>query len=109
MSYTQNISPDSLRQWMAQKKDLAFIEAQLNSLGLDAIAIQEQLAAYKKIQHEKRQTTGFIWMGIGALLGFISCLLSILNPVPELYYWILYGLTSVAITFIFIGLYFVFE
>ncbi len=94
---------------MAQKKDLAFIEAQLNLLGLDTAAIEEQMAACKKMQQEKRQTTGFVWMGMGALLGFISCLLSILNPVPELYYWILYGLTSVAITFIFIGLYFVFE
>ena len=53
--------------------------------------------------------TGFICLGIGAMTGFISCVLTLTNPVPELYNVILYGLTSVAVTIIFIGLYFVFE
>ena len=39
----------------------------------------------------------------------ISCVLSLTNPVPELYYAILYGFTSAAILVIFIGLYFIFE
>jgi hypothetical protein len=57
----------------------------------------------------KRQTNGFICMGVGAFLGFISCMLTVINPVPALYYYILYGLTSISITIIFIGLYLVFE
>jgi hypothetical protein len=56
-----------------------------------------------------RQKRGFAFAGGGAVLGFISCVLSLTNPVPELYDVILYGLTSVAIILIFIGLYFIFE
>jgi hypothetical protein len=48
-------------------------------------------------------------MGIGAFLGFISCVCTIINAVPALYNAILYGLTAIAITIIFVGLYFVFE
>lgn len=58
---------------------------------------------------KKRGKTGLNCLLIGALLGFISCVLSILNPVPDLYYHILYGLTSVAISVIFVGLYCIFE
>jgi hypothetical protein len=36
-------------------------------------------------------------------------MLTVINPVPALYYYILYGLTSISITIIFIGLYLVFE
>jgi len=52
---------------------------------------------------------GFLFAGLGAVIGFISCLLSIINPVPELYNVILFGLTSVAILLICLGLYFLFE
>jgi hypothetical protein len=57
----------------------------------------------------KRQFTGFVLMAIGAFLGFISCILTVLNPFPEFYSIILYGLKTLAITIIFWGLYFVFE
>ncbi len=66
----------------------------------------QQLNLTKK---SKRQFTGFVLMGLGAILGFISCLLTLLNPFPEFYNLILYGLTTVAITIIFWDLYFVFE
>jgi hypothetical protein len=48
-------------------------------------------------------------MGSGAFLGFLSCVLTLINPVPELYNLILYGLTSIAIIIIVLGLYLVFE
>jgi hypothetical protein len=48
-------------------------------------------------------------MGLGAFLGFISCVLSLTNPIPELYNVILFGLTSVAILIIVVGMYFLFE
>jgi len=57
----------------------------------------------------RRQAKGFICMGIGAILGFISCVMTLVNPIPALYDIILYGLTSIAIIIIFIGLYLVFE
>ncbi|MBK6399866.1 MAG: hypothetical protein IPF75_16835 [Bacteroidetes bacterium] len=56
-----------------------------------------------------RQKRGFTFAATGAVLGFVSCVLSQTNPVPELYHIILYGLTSIAILLIFAGLYFIFE
>jgi hypothetical protein len=58
---------------------------------------------------QKRQTVAFILLAIGALLGFISCMFTIINPVPALYYWVLYGVTTVSVLIIFIGLYYLFE
>lgn len=64
---------------------------------------------FSKAEYGKWQATGFVLMGVGAFLGFVSCLLSLLNHVPELYYWILYRLTSIAISMICAGMYFVVE
>jgi hypothetical protein len=48
-------------------------------------------------------------MVIGAFTGFISCVLSLINPIPELYGIFLYGLTSLAIILALIGLYLLLE
>ena len=76
--------------------------------GLDEEAIDTNLKELRKLKFGKRQFTGFIVLALGATLSFISCILSVLNPVPELYYWFLYGLTSVALILIFLGLYLIF-
>lgn len=107
MSYT--VSASAMQQWMADKLDTQKIEEELLVLGLDEEAIAIHIKEFKKFKYAKRQLTGFICLGVGASLGFVSCLLSIINPVPELYYWFLYGLTSVAILVIFLGLYYVLE
>lgn len=109
MSYSTQLLHDRIRQWIAEKREVSHIEQELLALGHDAGLVELHVREYKKCCHGKRLTKGFISMGIGAFLGFISCVLSLTNPVPELYYWVLYGLTSVAIVVIFVGLYFVFE
>lgn len=63
----------------------------------------------QKLKRARQQNLGFILSGIGAVLGFISCVLTMWNPVPSLYDLILYGMTSLAIIVIFAGLYLVFE
>lgn len=98
-----------LRQWIAEKKTIDQVKEFLVSKGYEEAHVADHIRAFVKAQLERRQFMGFIILGIGAFLGFISCLLSLTNPVPELYYWILYGLTSVAIIIICVGLYWVFE
>jgi hypothetical protein len=98
-----------LRQWIAEKKTIDQVKEHLLSSGYEETHIADHVKAFVKAKLEQRQFTGFIVLGIGAFLGFISCLLSLTNPIPELYYWILYGLTSVAILIICVGLYWVFE
>lgn len=109
MSNVASVSPSIVQQWIADKLEPAKIQEELIALGYDATAIETHLKEFNRAKSVKRAVTGFIFLFVGAFLGFISCLLTIINPVPELYYWILYGLTSVAVLIICTGLYFVFE
>lgn len=109
MSYTASIDQAAIHKWVAAKLDPKVIEEQLLAEGFDMDAVAEHLKEFRRLKNAKRQFTGFVCMGIGAFLGFISCVLTLVNAVPDLYNVILYGLTSLAITIIFIGLYFVFE
>lgn len=109
MSTSFTVDPAVIEQWLSQKLTVDQIQQQLSSMGHDESNIKHYLDAFKKLRYEKRRWNGFICMGLGALIGFISCVLSLINPIPELYYITLYGLTSVAIIVVFLGLYFVFE
>ncbi|MBL0358632.1 MAG: hypothetical protein IPP72_18000 [Chitinophagaceae bacterium] len=109
MSYTATVDAATIQQWINAKLEPQAIEQELLVKGFDASAIASHLKEYRRLKNAKKQFTGFVCMAIGAFLGFISCVLTILNPVPELYNIILFGLTSLAILIIFLGLYFVFE
>ena len=98
-----------IQQWLADKLDAAQLQENLHARGWDDECIATHLRAFKKARSAKRQFAGFMYLGAGALTGFISCVLTLVNPVPELYYWILFGLTSVSMTLIFVGLYNLFE
>ena len=103
------INEDTLKQWAANKLDPQLVEQKLKDEGLSAEEVAVQLKGYKKILNANKQFIGFLCAAIGAFLGFISCVLSILNPIPELYNVILFGFTSIAIITICVGMYFIFE
>ena len=109
MAYTIPVDAEIIEQWIINQPDLQTIEAELLLKGMDAESISSHISEYKRLRNSQRQFAGFCCMGLGAFLGFISCILSIFNPVPELYNLILFGLTSVAILIIFYGFYCLFE
>lgn len=109
MSYQKAIDQSLLQRWVASKLDPSAVEENLKTMGLDAESVKTQLKEYKRLCNAKKQFMGFVFMAVGAFLGFVSCVLSLINPIPELYNVILFGLTSVAIIVIFIGMYCVFE
>lgn len=109
MSYTDSVDSLTIQQWIAARLEPKAVEEKLVAMGFDADTVSNHLKAFKRLRNAKRQTTGFFCMGLGAFLGFVSCMLSILNPIPELYNVILFGLTSLAIMIICLGMYFVFE
>ncbi len=111
MSYTATATVDQtvVREWIAARLEPHTVEEQLRSRGLDAEQIRQYLQEFRRLKYARQQFIGFICMGVGAFLGFLSCVLSIANPWPDLYNLILFGLTSVAILIICLGLYFVFE
>ena len=109
MPVTNLVVEAKMKEWMLLRPDVKMIEDKLEELGCTAEEITLQLNNYKKLQLGKKQFNGFVCLGVGAMLGFISCVLSILNPVPELYNIILFGLTSIAICILILGLYYLFE
>jgi hypothetical protein len=109
MSYSPRVNTNTIQQWIVDKLDPKKIQEKLMAAGCNKETIEAHLKEYKRLKYAKRQFRGFICLGAGAFLGFISCVLTMVNPVPELYNWILYGLTSIAMCLLFVGLYYVFE
>jgi hypothetical protein len=109
MNLPVSVDSQTYQQWIAENLDKDHIREKLHSLGLDAESIAQHLKEFTKLKNARRQFKGFICLGLGAFMGFISCVLTLVNPIPELYNWILFGLTSVAIMIIMLGLYFLFE
>ena len=109
MPYTASVNPAIIQEWIAGKLETSAVRQQLMEKGWNEETIAAHLAAFRKAKYGKRQFAGFICLGAGAFLGFISCILTLVNPVPELYNLILYGLTSIAMVLIFFGLYYLFE
>ncbi len=109
MSYSKSINANTIQEWIAEKLDADKVREQLINIGCDEPTIAAHLMAFKKLKYAKRQFKGFIFLALGAFIGFISCVLAMINPIPGLYAWILYGLTSIAMFILFMGLYYVFE
>lgn len=109
MSYSTTLDSNMIQQWIVSKKQPEVIEQDLTVKGLDSESIKAYLKEFKRLKNFKKQCSGFFCAGLGAVLGFISCLLTIINPVPALYEAILFGLTSIAILVICYGLYLIFE
>ncbi len=68
-----------------------------------------QLKEFTKQKIAKKQNLGFQLLAIGSVLGFLSCVMTMLDLTPGWNGFFLYGLTSAAILVIFYGLYLVFE
>ena len=109
MSNTVSVDPAIVQQWVAAKMESTTVEEQLLAKGLDEATIASHLRAFRQLKNAGRQMNGFLCLAVGALLGFISCMLTVFNPIPELYNVILFGLTSISISLICLGLYFLFE
>jgi hypothetical protein len=103
------IDQTQIKQWITDRLTVQKLEELLQSKGFDAEMISLHLKEFNKQRYELRRSKGFTYASAGAVLGFVGCVLAILNPMPELYYLGLYGFTSLAAILIFMGLYFLFE
>ena len=99
----------NFREWTLKGLTEEQILDELNKIGLDSSGALETLGLYRKFKNEKRQNTGFILSGLGAFIGFLSCVFTMLDLDPSLRGFMLYGLTSIGLVFIFAGLFLVFE
>lgn len=109
MNIKSNQYYPAILQWLRDNLNSEEVKGKLNQIGLDN---ETQIALYKefqKLRNEKRLQQGILFIIIGAVIGFISCVLTITNPFPGLYNIILFGLTSMAIIVAFVGIYLIFE
>lgn len=109
MSDTPYINASAIEQWINEKLNAEQLHHKLTTLGWEEEKITLHVKEFKKVKYEKRRQQGFIYMAAGAFFGFLSCVLALINPIPELHDWFLYGLTSFAFIIAFLGLYFIFE
>lgn len=109
MPATDSINTTLLQQWIAGKHSPDQIRETLIRLGHDDASIEQHLHAFRKKRYAERQWIGSLCLVAGAITGFIGCVLSIIDPVPEMHGVFLYGMTSAAIIMVFAGLYMVFE
>jgi uncharacterized membrane protein YjfL (UPF0719 family) len=109
MSISSKITHFTIKQWIKEHLPETEVKGKLISLGLDETAIAENLKEFNKLKNARRQNFGFVLIAIGAFLGFISCVLTMMEIFPELNNFFLYGLTSIAIVVVLVGFYYVFE
>lgn len=98
-----------INQWLIERLNLEEIEGKLMALGYDSESMAAYIKEFNRIKYAKRQNIGFVLIAIGAFLGFLSCVLTMVNPIPDLNDFFLYGLTSLAIVIVSIGFYYIFE
>jgi hypothetical protein len=104
-----SINPSRIQAWMQNHLPAEAATVQLQAEGFDENTIELYLKEFKKQQYAKRQLTGFLLIGIGAFLGFISCLATMTDLIPEWRNFFLYGLSFVGVSLVCWGMYYVFE
>ena len=109
MAHT-NLKYESLfKSWDFNKKSPEEMMLDLRNLGLSEEEVNNIYDQYNKIKLHERHLKGMMMMLIGGFIGFLSCVLTMLDLFPEIRGFTLYGLTSIGVLIAFIGAYFVFE
>ena len=103
------VNSSFIRAWLLNNTSTEAIIKELSSKGIDEVTIQSYLEELKKQRYSKRQFKGFVMIGFGAFLGFVSCVLTLSELFPQWYGPILYGLTFIGVSIVCWGMYFVFE
>lgn len=107
----EKFTPDEniCRRVLSLKPAPGAVEQELLKMGIMPGHIAFYQEAIKRIRNEKRRSTGFVCMAAGAFLGFLSCVLTITHALPQMFDFIFYGLTTIAVCVVVLGLYYVFE
>jgi len=109
MAETISIDEAVCQQILSSKTPAESIEQELCKRGIQATHIAEYIKTIRRMRNAKRQSTGFVCMAAGAFLGFLSCVLTITHALPDMFNFVFYGLTTIAVCVVVLGLYFVFE
>ena len=103
------INTDTIQLWINAKLSQKAIEETLISNGYEPQTISEYLTEYNRIKRGKKQLTGIVLMGIGGFIGFIACVMALLDLIPGMQDFFLFALTIIGISIVFYGMYLVFQ
>lgn len=93
---------DMAAQWLANGLDNKQVEAEMLKMGIEERNLPDLLREFKKMRNARNTTIGLYFILAGALLCLISCVLTLAFSSASAF--ILYGLTSVGVIIVFVGL-----
>lgn len=97
------------RSWQQRNVSKAVVQEELNNQGFSLEEITSMLEDYNRYRIARRNTMGWTLMGLGGLLGLVSCIFTMLDPMPVIRGFFMYGLTSLAVVMALYGCYLVME
>ncbi len=109
MERTSTIAELDFRKWQQRRISKSQILEELKALQLPPDQINSVWEDYTRYRMARRSSQGWLWMFVGGFLGLVSCVLTMLEPMPVLRGVFMYGLTSIAITMALYGCYLVME
>jgi hypothetical protein len=109
MTQTYTDNEVLFRRWHQTKMTKARAMEELQRQQLSAEEMASIWDSYYRYRVDKRNTLGWLMMGIGGTLGLVSCVLTMLDPVPAFRGLFMYGFTSTAVMIALYGCYLVME
>ena len=99
----------TIQSWIDDRLTIESVEQSLISSGYESGEIKEYLQQFQRIKNTKRQITGFVFMAVGAFVGFLACVMAMINPFPDIQDFFLFGFTLIAVGLMMYGMYLVFN
>lgn len=109
MVQTQANTEMLFRRWQQHKISKSLILEELRNQGLSAEEIQPVWENYARYRLAKRNTLGWTLMTVGGLMGLASCIFTMIDSMPDLRNFLMYGLTTFAVSVALYGCYLVME
>ncbi len=98
-----------IQLWLNDNFSQKAVEESLVSKGYAHNLIEEYIKEFKRLRDARKQFTGFVMMGIGGFLGFVACVMAMLNVIPDFQDFFLFGVTILGISLVLYGMYLAFQ
>lgn len=97
-----------IKDWLQLGLGLKEIERKLADMGMEEGSIPTMMKEITKLRNARKTTKGLVFILVGAALCLVSCIITLAMPQSDTKL-VLYGLTSLGIILVFIGLMHIFN
>ncbi len=97
-----------IKEWISNGLQLKEMEQKLGELGMEEGSIPAMMKEIAKLRNARKTAKGLVYILIGAAMCLISCIVTLVMPESDTTL-VLYGLTSLGIIVVFIGLMHIFN